>query len=148
MKRLYTSPASICDHLRLAGTCRLALTAISLVPRRSLLPRCPREVWEKAVESLSVMSQLTVESRIDRAENVLGQGWTAMIVGERWLIIVLLLFYPPVTPTVTFMRQKDRQSSVQRSESFVRSSIPPSFQTLTQSRSVTVSCRIITNKKS
>ena len=33
----------------------------SLVPRRSLLPRCPREV--------SVTSQLTVQSRIDRAEN-------------------------------------------------------------------------------
>ena len=35
----------------------------SLVPRRSLLPRCPRE------EYLSVTSQLTVESRIDRAKN-------------------------------------------------------------------------------
>ena len=33
----------------------------SLVPRRALLPRCPRDV--------SVMSQLTVQSRIDRAEN-------------------------------------------------------------------------------
>ena len=46
----------------------------SLVPRRFLLPRCPREVWERAGESipgenLSVTSQLTVESRIDRAEN-------------------------------------------------------------------------------
>ena len=86
------------------------------------------------------MSQLTIESTIDRAENVLGQSWNAMILGEWWLIIILLLFYPPVTPTVTFMRQKDRQSSVQRSESFVRSSIPPSFQTLTQSRYVTVCC--------
>ena len=58
----------------------------SLVPRRSLLLRCPREVWERAGERtpsqywqntpdfsvilpLSVTSQLTVESRIDRAEN-------------------------------------------------------------------------------
>ena len=41
----------------------------SLVPRRSLLPRCPREVWERASEYLSVTSQLTVESRIDLAEN-------------------------------------------------------------------------------
>ena len=45
----------------------------SLVPRRSLLPRCPREVCERAGERtgvyLSVTSQLTVESRIDRAEN-------------------------------------------------------------------------------
>ena len=41
----------------------------SLVPRRSLLTRCPREVWERAGEYLSVTSQLTVESRIDRAEN-------------------------------------------------------------------------------
>ena len=41
----------------------------SLVPRRSLLPRCPREVWERAGVYLSVTSQLTVESRIDRAEN-------------------------------------------------------------------------------
>ena len=40
-----------------------------LVPRRSLLPRCPREVWERAGVYLSVTSQLTVESRIDRAEN-------------------------------------------------------------------------------
>ena len=35
----------------------------SLVRRRSLLSRCPLEVY------LSVRSQLTVESRIDRAEN-------------------------------------------------------------------------------
>ena len=41
----------------------------SLVPRRSVLTRCPHEVWERARESLSVSSQLTVESRIDRAEN-------------------------------------------------------------------------------
>ena len=96
MKRLYTDPASICDHLRLAGTCLLALTAISLVPRRSLLPRCPREVWEKAVESLPVMSQLTVESRIDGAENVLGQGWTAMrrVVVDYNIVVVLPSCYP------------------------------------------------------
>ena len=42
---------------------------VSLVPSRSLLPRCPREVWERAGEYLSVTSQLTVESRIDRVEN-------------------------------------------------------------------------------
>ena len=51
----------------------MALVAISLVPRRSLLPRCPREVWKKSGrvlgEYLSVTLQLTVESRIDRAEN-------------------------------------------------------------------------------
>ena len=47
----------------------------NLVPRRSLLPRCLGEVWkERARERvlskyLSVTSQLTVESRIDRAEN-------------------------------------------------------------------------------
>ena len=50
------------------------LVYISLVPRRSLLIRCPREVWERAGERvlgefLPVTSQLTVESRIDRAEN-------------------------------------------------------------------------------
>ena len=44
-------------------------TTPSLVPRRSLLPRCPREVLERAGVYLSVTSQLTVESRIDRAEN-------------------------------------------------------------------------------
>ena len=42
-------------------------TTPSLVPRRSLLPRCPREVWERAGVYLSVTTQLTVESRIDRA---------------------------------------------------------------------------------
>ena len=45
------------------------MASVSLVPRRSLLPRCPSEVWERAGEYLSVTSQLTVESRIDRAEN-------------------------------------------------------------------------------
>lgn len=35
----------------------------SLVPERSLLPRCPLEVY------LSVRSQLTGESMIDQAEN-------------------------------------------------------------------------------
>ena len=39
----------------------------SLVPSRSLLALCPREVWERAGEYLSVTSQLTVESRIDCA---------------------------------------------------------------------------------
>ena len=54
----------------------------NLVPRRSPLIRCPREVWdwiageEKAVlgEYLSVTSQLMVESRNDRAENASGLG--------------------------------------------------------------------------
>ena len=40
----------------------------SLVPS-SLLPRCPREVWERAGEYFSVTTQLKIESRIDRAEN-------------------------------------------------------------------------------
>ena len=40
-------------------------------PSGSLLPRYPHKVWERVGESLSVMSQLTVESRIDRAENAL-----------------------------------------------------------------------------
>ena len=50
---------------------RCESSRVSLVPRRSLVPRCPREVWERAGERtrLSVTSQLTVESRIDRAEN-------------------------------------------------------------------------------
>ena len=53
----------------------------SLVPRRSLLIRCPREVWERAGErtafsaSISVTSQLMVESRNDRAENAWGLSW-------------------------------------------------------------------------
>ena len=47
---------------------------LSLVPRRSLLPRCPREVWERAGVYLSVTSQLAVESSINRAENAQGLG--------------------------------------------------------------------------
>ena len=47
----------------------------NLVPRRSLLPRCQHEVWVRAGECLSVTSQLTVKSRIDRAENALELGW-------------------------------------------------------------------------
>ena len=47
----------------------------SLVPSRSLLPRSPSKVWERAGEYLSVTSQLKVESRIDRAENAWGLGW-------------------------------------------------------------------------
>ena len=47
----------------------LYLYTCSLVPRRSLLTRCPREGWEREKESLSVTSQFTVESRIDLAEN-------------------------------------------------------------------------------
>ena len=45
------------------------MAAVSLVPRRFLLPRYPSEVWERAGEYLLVTSQLTVESRIDQAEN-------------------------------------------------------------------------------
>ena len=41
----------------------------SLVPRRSLLSHRPREVWERAGESLSMTSQFTIGSRFDRAEN-------------------------------------------------------------------------------
>ena len=45
----------------------------SLVPRRSLLIRCLREVWERVSlgEYLSVTSQLMV-ARKDRAENAWG----------------------------------------------------------------------------
>ena len=46
--------------------------------RLSHLPRCPREVWERGgerVKSLSVTSQFTVKSRIDRAENTWRLGW-------------------------------------------------------------------------
>jgi len=46
-----------------------------LAPRRSLFIRCPREVWERVGEYLSVTSQLKVESRNDRAENTWGLGW-------------------------------------------------------------------------
>ena len=46
----------------------------SLVPRRYVLIRCPREVWERAGEYLSVTSQLLVESRNDRTENAWGLG--------------------------------------------------------------------------
>ena len=45
-----------------------------LVPRRSVLICCPREVWERAGEYLSVTSQLMVESRNDRTENARGLG--------------------------------------------------------------------------
>ena len=48
---------------------------LNLVPRRSLLTHCRREVWERVGESLSVTSQLTVESRFDRAEYAEGLGW-------------------------------------------------------------------------
>ena len=48
-----------------------AWVSVSLVPRRSLLIRCPREV--------SVTSQLMVESRNDRAENAWGLGWVSVL---------------------------------------------------------------------
>ena len=44
-----------------------ARVSVSLVPGRSLLIRCPREV--------SVTSQRMVESRNDRAENAWRLGW-------------------------------------------------------------------------
>ena len=51
---------------------------LSLVPKRSLLIRCPCEVWERERredgEYLSVTSQLMVESRNDRAKNAWGLG--------------------------------------------------------------------------
>ena len=53
----------------LRGPCRIASYGLSLVPRHSLLIRCPREVWEIVGEYPSVTSQLTVESRNDRPEN-------------------------------------------------------------------------------
>ena len=48
-----------------------AWVSVSLVPRCSLLIRCPREV--------SVTSQLMVESRNDRAENAWGLGWVSVL---------------------------------------------------------------------
>ena len=48
-----------------------AWVSVSLVPRRSLLIRCLREV--------SLTSQLKVESRNDRAENAWGLGWVSVL---------------------------------------------------------------------
>ena len=48
-----------------------AWVSVSLVPRRSLLIRCFREV--------SVTPQLMVESRNDRAENAWGLGWVSVL---------------------------------------------------------------------
>ena len=48
-----------------------AWVSVSLVPRRSLLIRCPRAV--------SVTPQLMVESRNDRAENAWGLGWVSVL---------------------------------------------------------------------
>ena len=59
------------------------MASLSIVPWYSLLTRCPHEVWEREGErtassevtsevlgeSLSVTSQLKVESRTDRAKN-------------------------------------------------------------------------------
>ena len=60
----------------------------SLVPRRSLLTSCLREVCELVLSVyLSVTSQLTVESRIDRAENALGLGCLRHI----WVLLTSLL---------------------------------------------------------
>ena len=65
----------------------------SLVPRCSLLIRCPREVWERAGERTAfsacsrrvfpVTSQLIVESRNDRAENAWGLGWPSRFFREQ-----------------------------------------------------------------
>ena len=53
------------DRSKSSARVYLFMLLPSLVPRRSLLLRCPREVGVY----LSVTSQLTVKSRIDRAEN-------------------------------------------------------------------------------
>ena len=45
-----------------------------LVPLCSLLTHCPREFWELAGKCLPVTSKLTVECRIDRAQNAQGLG--------------------------------------------------------------------------
>ena len=48
-----------------------AWVSVSLVPRRSLFIRCPREV--------SLTSQLKVKSRNDRAEKAWGLGWVSVL---------------------------------------------------------------------
>ena len=48
-----------------------AWLSVSLVPRRSLFIRCPREV--------SLTSQLKVKSRNDRAEKAWGLGWVSVL---------------------------------------------------------------------
>ena len=48
-----------------------AWVSVSLVPRRFLLIRCPREV--------SVASQRKVESRNDRAQNAWGLCWVSVL---------------------------------------------------------------------
>ena len=58
-----------------------AWVSVSLVPRRSLLICCPREV--------SVTSQLMVESRNDRAENAWGLGWVSVL--SNWFKLGLSL---------------------------------------------------------
>ena len=58
-----------------------AWVSVSLVPRRSLLILCPREV--------SVTSQLMVESRNDRAENAWGLGWVSVL--SNWFKLGLSL---------------------------------------------------------
>ena len=62
------------DHYRASIILPVFLRAwvsVSLVPRRSLFIRCPREV--------SLTSQLKVESRNDRAENAWGLGWVSVL---------------------------------------------------------------------
>ena len=51
-----------------------------LVPaRRSLLPRCPREVWEGVARVSLSLGDVTVGSRFDQAENAWGLGWACAI---------------------------------------------------------------------
>ena len=62
------------DYLQQALTYQFFLRAwvsVSLVPRRSLLIRCFREV--------SVTPQLMVESKNDRAGNAWGLGWVSVL---------------------------------------------------------------------
>ena len=82
--RLYASKIDVYKNT-IIHTRALTTGKSSLVPRRSLLPRCPREV--------SVTSQLTVQSRIHRAENALGLGW-----GKSICVIMSFIFssYLPI----------------------------------------------------
>ena len=57
---------------------------ISLVPRRSLLPRCPRKVWERAGERGRVsLSDVTVHDNV--------QDWTSQgLADSTWHIAVVI----------------------------------------------------------
>ena len=70
----------------------------SLVPRRSLLIRCPHEVWERGRVSLGT-SQVMVESRNDRAENAWGLGWVSRYSdGVFMLVDKMSIVVPVVAP--------------------------------------------------